>query len=50
MGMMRGPWQTRFPRARRHHRQVDFEISSEQVALDRASIFFRLYKSEGDLL
>lgn len=49
-GMMRGPWQSRFPRGRNFHRKVDFFISSEEKALDCAARFFKLHKSEGNLL
>lgn len=49
-GMMRGPWQNRFPRARRFHRRVDFSISTEQKALGLAAQFFRLHNSEDNLL
>lgn len=49
-GVMRGPWQNRYPRARRFHRQMDFDISGDGKALHRASAFFGLHESEGTLL
>ena len=49
-GMMRGPWQSRYPRARRFHRRIDFTISDEQKALDCAATFFRLHNTEDNLL
>lgn len=49
-GVMSGPWQERYPRARLFHRRVEFEIVSEHSALDRASRFFRLHESQDSLL
>jgi hypothetical protein len=32
VGMMRGPWQRRFPNARQYHRQTEFGVDSERKA------------------
>ncbi|MEJ2121430.1 MAG: hypothetical protein P8Z76_12115 [Alphaproteobacteria bacterium] len=49
-GMMRGPWQSRFPKARRFHRRDHFGIKDDSGALDPAAEFFRLHKAEGKML
>lgn len=49
-GMMRGPWQRRFPKARAFHRRVEYGVPHEDAALDVASRFFRLHKTEGAML
>ncbi len=50
VGMMRGPWQTRFPKARAFHRRLEYGVPQEDAALDAASRFFRLHKKEGSML
>lgn len=50
VGMMRHPWQRRLPRAREHHRRVDFGVSSDDKALTVAADFFRLHSAEGILV
>lgn len=49
-GVMSGPWQRRYPRARLFHRRAEFGIETEHSALDRASSFFRLHNSQDTLL
>jgi len=49
-GMMKGPWQTRFPKGRQFHRRVRFSIANEDAALTVAADFFQLNKAEGGLL
>jgi hypothetical protein len=49
-GIMRGPWQKRFPAAHRFHRRTEYGIINDDAALDRASRFFRLHKMEGQML
>lgn len=49
-GVMRSPWQKRFPRPREKHRRTQFGINDETKALDVAAQFFRLHKKPGVLL
>jgi hypothetical protein len=49
-GVMRGPWQRRSPKARSFHRRLDFGITDDETALEKAAEFFRLHKTEGALL
>jgi len=49
-GVMIGPWQRRFPKARANHRRVDFGVKDDVTALDAAAKFFRLHKAEGKLI
>lgn len=49
-GVMRGPWQRRFPRARTLHRNTEFGILDDDKALDVAANFFRLHKKPGALI
>ena len=48
-GVMRGPWQKRFPPARDFHRRTHYGVSSDEAAVAVAARFFRLHKSEGRL-
>ena len=50
VGIMRHPWQVRFPKPRGFHRGSAFGISNEGHALERAAKFFRLHKAEGTIL
>lgn len=49
-GVMRSPWQLRLPKARRFHRSVDFDITNDDRALNRAAVFFKLHRKEGRLV
>ena len=49
-GVMIGPWQRRFPRARVRHRSVEFGIKDDDTALNVAAKFFRLHKAKDLLL
>lgn len=49
-GVMRGPWQSRYPGARHRHRKQEFGIADDQQALAAAANFFRLHKTEGTLV
>jgi hypothetical protein len=49
-GIMIGPWQKRFPRARSKHRLVEFGIKDDATALNAAAKFFRLHKAADKLL
>lgn len=49
-GVMRHPWQRRFPGPRGYHRNVAFNISSDEHALAVAAKKFRLHLGEGQLL
>lgn len=48
-GVMIGPWQRRFPRARKRHRRTEFFVRDDDTALDLAARFFCLHKAEGAL-
>ena len=48
-GTMRHPWQRRIPRARARCRRIEFGISNDNQALNKAAEFFRLHKREGEL-
>jgi hypothetical protein len=50
MGSMRGPLQRRVPGSRTTHRRHDFNVTNEGTALDAAAKFFRLHKTEGELI
>jgi hypothetical protein len=50
VGSLRGPLQRRFPMPRTTHRRHLFGITSEGAALDVAAKFFRLHKTEGELI
>ena len=50
LGSMRGPLQRRFPQPRTTHRRHLFKVTSEGIALDIAAKFFRLHKTEGELI
>ena len=49
-GTMRFPGQRRIPRSRAIHRQVRFDIKSDEQALEKAAKLFRLHKREGALV
>ena len=49
-GMMRGPWQRRFPKGRAYHRRKRFRVSDEDSALTVAAEFYRIHKAEGVML
>ena len=49
-GVMIGPWQRRMPRARSEHRNIEFRVRDDDTALDAAARFFRLHKSEENLV
>jgi hypothetical protein len=50
LGSMRGPLQRRFPGPRTTHRRHHFAATSEGAALDVAAKFFRLHKTDGELI
>ena len=49
IGMMRHPWQRRFPKARRRSNHTEFRVTDDDRALEVAADFFRLHRLEGAL-